>query len=137
MKYPEVSKRITLAMNEINIKAVELAEKSGVSKASISQYTNGSHCPSNKKAQQLADVLHVNPLWLMDLDGDKNRKITVDDVILVGPKGNTNHTPVSISNTKNDEESEREKKFVELYSRLKDSEKNLIDNMIATLISKQ
>jgi len=115
MKYPRVAKRLTFAMNEKNIKAVDLAEKSGVSKASISQYTNGTHCPSNKKAQQLADVLRVNPLWLMDLDDDMHREII----------------------TENKVENPKEKEVIRLYSQLPKEHQQLIDNMLITLLSKQ
>ena len=68
MKYPETSKRLLLAMAQSDTKAVELASKSGLSKASISHYVNGTHEPGHKAAYAMANVLHVNPLWLMGLD---------------------------------------------------------------------
>jgi transcriptional regulator with XRE-family HTH domain len=61
-------------MNKINISAQELADKSGVSKASISQYVNGSHKPSNISAPKLAKVLMVNAMWLMGFDIDDENK---------------------------------------------------------------
>ena len=70
MKYPEVSKRFKHILNLRNMKQVELAEKAGIDKSFISHYVNGTHCPSNGKAQLLADILNVNPLWLMDLSDD-------------------------------------------------------------------
>ena len=57
MKWPVTANRLKQAMNNININAQELADKSGVSKASISQYVNGSHKPSNISAPKLAQVL--------------------------------------------------------------------------------
>ena len=114
MKYPEVSKRLTFAMNERGIKAVELSERSGVSKASISQYTNGTHCPSNKMALQLAQVLRVNPLWLMDLDDDMNRELS--------------------NSAKNDA---KLRTVVEYYKTLSPENQALIDNMLAALTAKQ
>ena len=68
MKWPITSNRIKQAMNNMNITAQELSEKSGVSKASISQYVNGSHKPSNISAPKLAKVLKVNSMWLMGFD---------------------------------------------------------------------
>lgn len=67
MKYPEVSRRFTALLRLRGLKQQDLADLTGINKASISQYINGSHCPSNKKAKLLGEVLHVNPLYLMDL----------------------------------------------------------------------
>lgn len=68
MKYPEIAKRITHILNIRGMKAQDLCDKTGINKSSISQYVNGSHCPSNEKAQLMADILKVNPLWLMGFD---------------------------------------------------------------------
>ena len=71
MKYPETAKRLRDAMSEKGIIAQELADRSGVKKASISQYINGSHKPSNQSSGAMASVLNVNPLWLMGFDVEK------------------------------------------------------------------
>ena len=68
MKNEVTAKRLQLALSRINMKAQELAEASGVNKASISQYVNGSHAPSNISAGKMASVLKVNPVWLMGFD---------------------------------------------------------------------
>lgn len=68
MKCPEISKRMTYILNLRGLRAQDLSDKTGINKASISQYVNGSHSPSNEKAQLMADVLKVNPLWLMGFD---------------------------------------------------------------------
>lgn len=68
MKHELTAKRLQLAMNNINISAQELSNKSGVAKASISQYVNGSHKPSNISSGKMAPILDVNPLWLMGFD---------------------------------------------------------------------
>lgn len=68
MKHEITAKRLQLAMYNINITAQELSSKSGVAKASISQYVNGSHKPSNISSGKLASILDVNPLWLMGFD---------------------------------------------------------------------
>ena len=65
MKYKTTSKRLSESLNRANMKPQELANASGVSKASISQYINGSHKPSELTAKRLAEILGVNPLWLM------------------------------------------------------------------------
>ena len=70
MKYPIIAQRLKEAMNDQNMKAVELSAKSGVLKSSISQYINGSHSMSNKAAGAIGAVLGVNPVWLMGFDVD-------------------------------------------------------------------
>ncbi|MDE7445806.1 MAG: helix-turn-helix domain-containing protein [Lachnospiraceae bacterium] len=68
MKNEITAKRLQNALSDKNMKPQELADKSGVSKASISQYVNGSHAPSNISSDKMAKVLNVNPLWLMGFD---------------------------------------------------------------------
>ena len=68
MKYPEIAKRFNYILLFRNLKQQELADKAGINKSFISHYVNGTHCPSNDKAQLLSEVLDVNPLWLMGLD---------------------------------------------------------------------
>lgn len=68
MKHPETARRLAEALASKNMLPSELASKSGVSKASISQYINGSHIPSNLSSTKMAEVLKVNPLWLMGFD---------------------------------------------------------------------
>lgn len=68
MKNEMTAKRLLLALSNANIKPQELADRSGVSKSSISQYVNGSHAPSNISSGKIGKVLNVNPLWLMGFD---------------------------------------------------------------------
>lgn len=68
MKNELTAKRLSLALSNAGLKPQELADKSKVSKASISQYINGSHAPSNLSSGKMSKVLNVNPLWLMGFD---------------------------------------------------------------------
>lgn len=68
MKCEITAKRLKQALDKCSMKPQELSEKSGVSKASISQYINGSHTPSNISSGKMATILNVNPLWLMGFD---------------------------------------------------------------------
>lgn len=68
MKNELTAKRLSIALSNANMKSQELADKSGVSKASISQYINGSHAPSNISSGKMSKILGVNPLWLMGFD---------------------------------------------------------------------
>lgn len=78
MKHELTSQRIRKALSDNNMKAQELSDRSGVGKASISQYVNGSHQPSNIAASKIGKVLNVNPLWLMGLDDDMSPEQNVN-----------------------------------------------------------
>lgn len=71
MKYPVSAQRFREVLAERNMQAQELAARSGLSKAAISQYVNGSRCPTNRTALILGDILQVSPLWLMALSDEK------------------------------------------------------------------
>ncbi len=75
MKNKLTAKRIQLALSNANMKPQELADKSSIGKASISQYVNGSHAPGNVSAKKLGEVLNVNPLWLMGFDVDMKEDV--------------------------------------------------------------
>ncbi len=68
MKNPITAQRLSLALANANMIPQELSNASGVNKASISQYLNGSHSPSNLSSGKMARILKVNPLWLMGFD---------------------------------------------------------------------
>lgn len=68
MKNAVTAKRLSYALSKVNMIPQELANASGVSKASISQYLNGSHAPSNISSGKMAKILKVNPVWLMGFD---------------------------------------------------------------------
>ena len=68
MKNKTTSERLIMALDRLNMKAQELSDRSGVNKASISQYVNGTHAPSNISAGKMASVLGVSPVWLMGFD---------------------------------------------------------------------
>ena len=68
MKNPETARRLQQALASKNMIPQELADKTGIGKASVSQYLNGQHKPSNISAGKMAEVLDVNPLWLMGFD---------------------------------------------------------------------
>ena len=78
MKHPETARRINEALNLRGISAKELSDRSGVSQSSLSQYINGSHAPSNFSAKPLANVLKVNPMWLMGFEVNRD---LVDDIV--------------------------------------------------------
>lgn len=76
MKNELTAKRLQAALADANISQQELAEKSGVSKASISQYMNGSHAPGNISAKKIGKILDVESMWLMGFDVEKKKEIS-------------------------------------------------------------
>ena len=63
--------RLKEALNDNSLKAVELVEKTGIPKGTISHYATGRRVPSRNSAAALAKVLGVNPAWLMGFDVPK------------------------------------------------------------------
>ena len=75
MKHELTAKRLLKALTSVNKIPQELANESGVSKSSISQYLKGSHNPSNISSGKMAKVLGVDPLWLMGFDVPMKKEI--------------------------------------------------------------
>ena len=72
MKYELTARRIREALEDAGMTQQELADLSHVGKSSISHYVNGTNEPGNKSAFMLANVLKVNPTWLMGIDAPKH-----------------------------------------------------------------
>ena len=60
--------RLRQAMDVRGLRAVELARLTGLSKARISQYTNGIYIPKADAMHKLARALDVSDLWLEGYD---------------------------------------------------------------------
>lgn len=70
----EFKDRLNQALEMRNMKAVELAEKTGLHKSQISQYMNGIYEAKQKALHELAKALDVNEAWLMGFDVSMERK---------------------------------------------------------------
>lgn len=57
--------RLRASMNASNMKAVELHELTGISKASISEYLSGNYEPKQRNIFKMAQALDVSPSYLM------------------------------------------------------------------------
>lgn len=68
--------RFIEAMNIRGLRQVDVAERSGLDKAQISQYKNGKYEPTQDALYKLAQALNVNVAWLMghDVPMEINRK---------------------------------------------------------------
>lgn len=62
------SNRLTKAVSIRNIKAVELSEKTGISKSKISSYMSGRFKAKQDGIHLLSKALNVDPAWLMGYD---------------------------------------------------------------------
>ncbi len=61
----QFKERLIHAMETRGIRASELAKKTGLSKARISQYVNGKFIPKSDAIILIAETLRVSELWLM------------------------------------------------------------------------
>lgn len=64
----EFKYRLEKALTCRGIKPAELAQRTGISEATISQYRSGYSKPKDARLVQIANVLNVDPAWLMGID---------------------------------------------------------------------
>lgn len=62
--------RLKKALEMRNMRQIDLSEKTGISKASISQYLSGDVTPKQDKIHLMAKALAVPEIWLAGWDGD-------------------------------------------------------------------
>lgn len=75
-------KRFLTAKDLSGLRWIDIAKKSGLDKAQISQYKNGVHEPEQEALYKLATALNVNVTWLMGHDVPMNDKAAADNEIL-------------------------------------------------------
>ncbi len=63
-----IADRIQEALDMRGMKQSDLAERTGIGKSSISTYLTGEYEPKQRNLYKMAEVLDVNPSWLMGLD---------------------------------------------------------------------
>lgn len=106
--------RLNLAMEMRNMKAVDLSEKTGIGKSSISQYRNGIVNPKQDRIYLMAQALNVNEMWLMGHDVPMERQ---------------SPAPYRAELTKRDELTEHEREHIELYRELDERGRNAVDDL--------
>lgn len=132
MKNELTAKRLRLALSNKNIKPQELSDKSGVNKASVSQYVNGSHKPSNISAGKMAAILDVDPLWLMGFDVPMKKQVSDDDIGNAFANDNLFEIIDNISAL-----SPQEKRHFTNYLQLLEINRKKADNYVEQLLSIQ
>lgn len=68
------SERLKNALREKNIKAIELSQKTGISKSSISDWINGRYEAKQDKIFLIAEALNINEGYLLGLDVPMNKE---------------------------------------------------------------
>lgn len=66
------ARRLELALQMNNMRAVELSRKTGISEPMLSQYKSGSCSPKMDRVIILAKALKVSPSWLAGYDSRIN-----------------------------------------------------------------
>jgi transcriptional regulator with XRE-family HTH domain len=69
----ELRDRLREALNDNNMKPIELAERADVPKSMISYYLSGKSVPKADRIYKMAQVLGVNEAWLLGYDVPKVR----------------------------------------------------------------
>lgn len=74
------SARLRMALDQNEMKPIDLAKKANLSRGVISQYLSNKIVPKSDKVYLFAKILKVSPAWLMGFD-EPDYKIN-DDVLL-------------------------------------------------------
>lgn len=69
----ELKDRLRQAMKLRQIKAVELSERTGIPKGSISYYLSGRTEPKSDRIYLISKALDINEAWLLGYDVDMER----------------------------------------------------------------
>ena len=59
------SVRLKIAMENMNLSAIELSRKTNINRSIISQWLKGQYKAKQDKLSILSDVLNVSEVWLM------------------------------------------------------------------------
>ena len=112
--------RLRNALELKNMKPIDLANKTGINKAIISQYLNGKYNAKQDNIFKIAKVLEVNPAWLMGYDLD------IGDIIIYTKNNikNNNKLQMELLNkciNLNDENKRKILEIVNLYLKEQDN----------------
>ena len=77
----EFKNRFNKIISIRDMKPVELAEKTGLSKSTISHYMSGYTKPKSDRLYMLAKTLNVNEAWLMGYDVAMEGEPSLEEII--------------------------------------------------------
>ena len=72
-------RRISLALSMRGMKQAELCTLAKIPKGSLSLYVSGAYEPKQDRLSKIADVLDVDPVWLMGYDVPMEREKKTPD----------------------------------------------------------
>lgn len=70
--------RLQQALDFNNMKAIDLAERLHISRSTVSQWLSGKTKPKRDRLVEIAEILSVDPSWLMGLDVPMKKTVEVD-----------------------------------------------------------
>ena len=114
--------RLKRAMEIRNMKAIDLHDKTGSGKSSISQYMNGKVKPKQDRIYLMAQALNVDELWLMGHDVPMER---IERAESAPPPSQ----PYRAELAERDELTEHEREHIELYRELDERGRNAVDDL--------
>lgn len=114
-----VANRLYEALSIRNMRPIDLSEKTGIPKSSISQYLSGYTEPKADRIYLLAKALNVEESWLIGYDVPMDRRNTV-------PKDEIQNLDYFYL--------DKDRQFlIESYNKLSDTNKKLVAKMISEL----
>ena len=85
-----VAQRLKEAMNEANLRQIDIVNKTGINKGALSSYLSGKYLPKVDNLEKLSNILNVNKLWLLGYNVPKTGsydeskiKIKKDEYIII------------------------------------------------------
>ena len=116
-KIDSIANRLRKGMFERNIRQVDLARLTNISKCSLSQYLSGKNEPKSDRIYLIAKALDINESWLMGydvpMDKPRHKAETINNDLLII--------------------SDEEKFILESYRGLKTSNRVLIHTLLKTM----
>lgn len=74
----ELKNRLKEALTYMNMRAIDLSQKTGIPKSSISQYLSGHVKPNSERVYLISKALNVQEAWLMGFDVPKERNVKTE-----------------------------------------------------------
>lgn len=105
------SKRLNELIEYLGITQTDIAKKTGIPKSAISMYVSGQRSPRQDRISDIAEAYGVNEAWLMGYDVEMKKELSY-------------------------EEGFKDAEFLEKFSLLNQRDKEIVLNLIDSMIHK-